>query len=90
MRGLRQSLAAAATKCGGDLEPHRDCLYVATSRYLVSRYLEWNGNAGSMRCQRRPEVTLPAVTPGDQARREASQASSLTILLVTCHVSRVT
>ena len=38
----------------------------------------------------RPEVTLPAVTPGDQARREASQASSLTMLLVTCHVSRVT
>ena len=34
MRGLRQSLAAAATKCGGDLESHRDCLYVATSRYL--------------------------------------------------------
>ena len=34
MRGLRQSLAVAATKCGGDLEPHRDCLYVATSRYL--------------------------------------------------------
>ena len=85
MRGLRQSLAAAATKCGGDLEPHRDCLYVATSRYL-----EWNGSAGSMMCQRRPEVTLPAVTPGDQASREASQASSLTILLVTCHVSRVT
>ena len=92
MRGLRQSLAAAATKCGGDLEPHRDCLYVATSRYLVSRYLGWSGNAGSMRCQRRMriEVTLPAVTPGDQASREASQASSLTILLVTCHVSRVT
>ena len=85
MRGLRQSLAAAATKCGGDLESHRDCLYVATSRYLG-----WNGNAGSMRCQRRLEVTLPAVTPGDQASREASQASSLTILLVTCHVSRVT
>ena len=34
MRGLRHSLAVAATKCGGDLEPHRDCLYVATSGYL--------------------------------------------------------
>ena len=92
MRGLRQSLAAAATKCGGDLEPHRDCLYVATSRYLVSRVelkcrihdVHCAGGGQRSRYLRSHRGTRPGGRP---ARPAASPCCSSR---VTCHVSRVT
>ena len=85
MRGLRQSLAAAATKCGGDLEPHRDCLYVATSRYLVSR-VEWKCRIHDVSEEARGHVTCGHTGgPGQEGGQPGQQPHH-----PARHVSRVT